>query len=374
MAPGAPNERLAGRLARLRGQMTAAGLERAVVTHLPNIRYLTNFSGTTAVVVVRLDRVALLTDSRYFTVVEQMQAGPCACPGLDVVPVVASYEEALAVHLLESPVRTAVEGASMAVERFRWLEARLGTSVPLVVTERLVEQLRVIKDGYEIECLRRAASTLDGVIERVAEVVRAGRAEREVAADLDWHLRRAGFEKPAFDTIVASGPQSALPHARPGERQLVVGDLLMLDFGGVLGGYCCDLTRTVSVGTAGPEQRRVHGAVLEAQQHAIRTVRPGILPSAVDATVREVLARHALEGHFGHGTGHGLGLEVHEEPRVGRSRPDVVERPLQPGMVFTIEPGVYIPGWGGVRIEDDVLVTTDGHEVLTRVPRDLREC
>jgi Xaa-Pro aminopeptidase len=184
-------------------------------------------------------------------------------------------------------------------------------------------------------------------------------------------MREAGYERMAFDTIVASGPHSAMPHYRAGTRRLAPGDLLVLDFGGVLDGYCCDLTRTASIGPPSPEARRVYDAVLDAQRAAIAAVRPGVAASAVDAAARDVLRARGLGDAFGHGTGHGLGLDVHEEPRVGRERADAPAVILAPGMVFTIEPGAYLPGFGGVRIEDDVLVTDTGCEVLTTVPREL---
>jgi Xaa-Pro aminopeptidase len=204
-----------------------------------------------------------------------------------------------------------------------------------------------------------------------------GRSEREVAADIDWRLRQAGFERPAFETIVASGPNSAMPHARPGERVLEPGDLVVLDFGGVYGGYCVDLTRTVSLGEPAAEARRVYGAVHDAQTAAIEAVRPNVRASQIDAAARDTLKGHGLGEAFGHGTGHGLGVEVHEAPHI-RPRQEsaapsalaawTADDSIEPGMVFTIEPGAYIPGWGGVRIEDDVLVTGDGREVLTTVP------
>jgi Xaa-Pro aminopeptidase len=196
--------------------------------------------------------------------------------------------------------------------------------------------------------------------------------ERALAAVLEAAIREAGFDRLAFDTIVASGPHAALPHYRAGDRILVPGDLLVLDFGGVLDGYCCDLTRTVSVGWPSAESERLHDAVRAAQHAAIAAVGPGIDASAVDAAARGVLQARGLGEAFGHGTGHGLGLEVHEEPRISQRRGDAPPVALAPGMVFTVEPGAYLPGFGGVRIEDDVLVTETGCEVLTAVPRDLR--
>jgi Xaa-Pro aminopeptidase len=234
---------------------------------------------------------------------------------------------------------------------------------------QLVEPMRVRKDAHELAILRRAGSLLSGVADRLAEWVAAGRSEREVAADIDRALVRAGFTKPAFDTIVASGPNSARPHAHPGERTLTPGDLVVLDFGGVLDGYCVDLTRMAAVGRVDPEAGSLYEAVRLAQAAALDTIRAGVPAARVDAAARQVLDDKGLGAAFVHGTGHGLGLEVHEAPRVSRlSPPDEV---LEAGMVCTVEPGAYVPGLGGVRLEDDVVVTDTGAELLTTTSRDL---
>jgi Xaa-Pro aminopeptidase len=200
-----------------------------------------------------------------------------------------------------------------------------------------------------------------------------GMTERALAFVIEGHIRRVGFERPAFETIVASGPNAALPHATPTERKLTEGDLVVLDFGGVYDSYCVDLTRTVSVGPASARARQVHRAVLEAHDRAIAAVGPGASRFEVDHAARTVLAEAGFAEAFGHGTGHGLGIEVHEDPRITMRRPDVDTRneALVPGMVFTIEPGAYFPGWGGVRIEDDVAVTETGVELLTKADTDL---
>ncbi len=209
------------------------------------------------------------------------------------------------------------------------------------------------------------------VVDAAVSAVRPGLTERVVAVAIEAAMRDAGYERLAFDTIVASGPNAALPHHRAGDRVLSTGDLVVLDFGGVLDGYCCDLTRTVSIGAPSPRARQVYDAVLDAQQAAIAAVKPGVETSAVDLAARSLLEARGLGAAFGHGTGHGLGLDVHEEPRVAKPRPDAPALTLESGMVFTVEPGAYLPGWGGVRIEDDVLVTDTGCEVLTSAPRDL---
>jgi Xaa-Pro aminopeptidase len=216
---------------------------------------------------------------------------------------------------------------------------------------------------------------MSALMPQIFEEVRRGRAERDVALAIDWRMRRAGFERAAFDTIVAAGPNAALPHARPGERTLTEGDLVVLDFGGVYDSYCVDLTRTVSIGRAGSQERDVYAAVRAAHDRAIQVVGPGALPFAIDAAARDELTTRGLGDAFGHGTGHGLGIEVHEAPRISRRRPDAEggEDPVRPGMVFTIEPGAYFPGWGGVRIEDDVVVTERGVDLLTHAATDLIE-
>ena len=197
----------------------------------------------------------------------------------------------------------------------------------------------------------------------------AGMRERDVAAAIEAELRRVGFDKPAFDTIVASGPNSAVPHYRAGDRVLSTGDLVVLDFGGMFHGYAVDMTRTVTIGPASARQRRLLEDVGAAQDAAFAAVKVGVMATDIDRAARESMARAGLAEAFGHGTGHGLGLEVHERPRVAAMRPELPGEPLRPGMVFTIEPGAYFPEWGGARIEDDVALTTAGACWLTDVPR-----
>jgi Xaa-Pro aminopeptidase len=369
---------LAGRHRRVRGAIEALGLEALIVTAPANIRYLANHAGTAGTLVVTQKALHLLVDFRYQEAVRSVQASPAACPGLRIWPVPASYDEALVSMLIEIGISTAgIEAAHLTVARHEWLVRTLATrnaAILLRSTERMVEQLRLVKDASEVMAIRHSADRLSGVVNEAFAAVRAGVTERSVAGVIERALRDAGYERPAFDTIVASGPNSALPHYRAGNRLLSPGDLVVLDFGGVLDGYCSDLTRTVSVGQPSPEASRLHAAVRDAHAAAVDAVRPGVAASTVDGAARQVLVAHGLGEAFGHGTGHGLGLDVHEEPRVSQPRPDVPNTLLEPGMVFTIEPGAYLTGFGGVRIEDDVLVTETGYEVLTSVPRDLRAC
>ncbi len=368
---------LAARFAHVQAALVRERLDALVLVHLPNVQYLTGFGGSAAILVVSGGVSRFITDGRYTTEVrESVLPG---CPGLELVGVDPSYDETLA-RVLEAHhrgARVGIEGSHLTVSRHGWLAGRLGGAVELVAVDRVVEACRLVKDAFEIEIFREAAAMLDDVVHDVFAVARAGQREIELAAEIDYRIKRRGFSKTSFDTIVASGPHAALPHARPGDRALEHGDLVVLDFGGVHRGYCVDLTRTVSVGEPTAAARRLYAAVEAAHAAGIARVRAGVLASEVDDAARRVLEGEGLGAAFSHSTGHGLGLEIHEEPRVGPVRPGTGaqqmsrDERLAPGMVITIEPGVYVPGEGGVRIEDDVLVTGDGCVVLTQAPREL---
>jgi Xaa-Pro aminopeptidase len=366
------------RLVRARDTLRGLGLDALVVSHLPNIRYLSGFSGTAGLLVLTAAECVLLVDFRYGIAARELIASrPDAASQIRLVVVANSYDETLVDVLGRTGARRiGVEGAHMPVGRFNKLSSALAAAAPtplrspsgcpvLLATERAIEAGRTIKDPEEVEILRIAGRLLSACVAEVERLAAPGRSEIDVAAEIDQVMRRAGFERPAFETIVAGGPNSALPHARPTRRILKEGDGVVLDFGGVYDGYCVDLTRTVQLGDAGPEFRRLFAAVSEAQQAAIAAVRPGATVSSIDGAARAVLDRYDLSEAFGHATGHGLGLEVHEEPRVGKPLSGQPDTALAPGMVFKIEPGAYVEGVGGVRIEDDVLVTGSGCEVLT---------
>jgi len=357
-----------GRLQRVRARLDQDHLEALVVSAAPNLRYLTGFAGSAGLLVVSAAAARLLVDGRYQARARAaIEGGRMA--DVTVEPVPQRYDLALGATLARAAERrVGFEAASVTVATAgAW--ARAAPDVNWVPTEGLVERLRAVKDAREIDVLRRAAGLLSGVARSLREIVRAGHAEREVARSIDQALDRAGFERPAFDTIVASGPHSAHPHATPGERRLASGDLVVLDFGGVLDGYCVDLTRMAAIGVVEARAAGLVDAVRAAQDAAIAAVSPGVAAADVDRAAREALELRGLAGAFLHGTGHGLGLEVHEAPRLGPNA-DRAEI-LQAGMVCTIEPGAYLEGLGGARIEDDVLVTTSGRELLTDAPRDL---
>jgi len=324
--------------------------------------------------------VRFITDFRYVTAIAASRDAAHECPGLDLVVVDGSYDATLSSVIAAAPgPRVGFEAAHLTVARHQWLASTIANQSPaaveLVPTEGIVERSRVRKDDYEIAVVREAARRLSNVAREVVAGIRRGRTERQTAMRIDWELRSAGFDKPAFDTIVASGPNAALPHAHPTERTITEGDLVVLDFGGVYDSYCVDLTRTVVVGRPGSRVREVYDAVRAAHDNAIAAVAPGRSRFDIDAAARDTLTASGLGDAFGHGTGHGLGIEVHEDPRVSRRRPDIdaQDEPVAAGMIFTIEPGAYLPGWGGIRIEDDVLVTEGGVEVLTDVTTDLVE-
>jgi len=354
------------RLGALRSQWFA-DCAACVVSSSTNIAYLTGFHGSAGLLVQSGEQDWLLLDGRYTTVASEAWAAGDLAP-VTIVTTETTYDAALAQVIAGTGAsRVVFEADHVTVSGLgRWQAA-----IPAEFQGRagLVEPLRLIKDAHEIAVFRRAGAALAGVAGRLGEWVRAGRSERQVAADIDLGLFRAGFTKPAFDTIVASGPNSAHPHAHPGDRLLARGDLVVLDFGGVLDGYCVDLTRMAAVGRPGDRAAGIFRAVWKAQQAALDVMCAGIATGAVDRAARQVLDEEGLGAAFVHGTGHGLGLEVHEAPRLSRlSPPDEL---LRAGMVCTVEPGAYVPGVGGARLEDDVLVTDTGIEILTAGPRDL---
>ncbi len=362
-----PPDALAVRLDAARNGTAPAGLDGLLVTHPVNLRYLTGVAASAGMAIVTPDAVVVIADQRY---VRQFEDAARDLPRVVVtpVPVGQSYEAtAAAVAGARGLRRLGIEADHLTVGRLAALRREPGLAgCEVGETSGFIERFRVIKDAWELGRLREAGGRLAEVAACILPEVSEGRTEREVSWQVELALHGAGFERPAFETIVASGPNGARPHHRATDRRIQAGELVVVDFGGVLDGYAVDMTRTVAVGRVPAAERTWLGAVAEAQQAAIDAAAPGVLPSAIDGAARAALARHGLADAFVHGTGHGLGLEVHERPTIG-PRGDH-EGPIAPGMVFTVEPGVYLAGRGGVRIEDDIVVTTTGVERLTGAP------
>jgi Xaa-Pro aminopeptidase len=359
----------ARRLHDLQAYLDARALRALIVSTPSNITYLTGFKGSAGLLVVTGASALLCVDGRYEQAVRAAISAGTLAP-VNVQRVSGRYDETLRLVLARerlSHVGFEAEHVTYATWS-AW--RRAAADVSFEPTRRVVEGQRMIKDASEIETFRRGAAALAQVFGALPSIVAAGRTEQEVASGIDAAIEAEGFERPAFETIVASGPNSALPHARPTGRRLSAGDLVVLDFGGVLSGYCLDLTRMAAIGTLSPSAMALFEGVRQANAAAVAAVRPGIRASDVDRAAREVLDANDLGEAFLHATGHGLGLEVHEAPRLGTSDPDAPQR-LEAGMVVTIEPGAYVAGVGGVRLEDDVLVTPDGSDVLTKLPHDL---
>ena len=354
----------ARRLARAREMIADRGLDGLLVTHLPNLRYLTGFSGSNGWLLLSGDRAIFFTDGRYAE-----QAGDEIPDDLGVdlqVP-----RDGL---LGELAKRADVElGGSKAGFEGRYLSygdwTRLRDGAGAVEWESvsgIVESLRAVKDDDEIAAIEKAAAVAAQALLETLPCIAIGVREIDIAAELDYRVTRLSVGQPAFETIVASGPRTALPHAATGRRTLEEGDLLLLDFGARWEGYCSDLTRTFVIGEPAPRQREIYEAVLEARREAVAALRPGAVAADVDDAARAVFRARGLEDRFLHSTGHGLGLEVHEGPSLRREG----EGGVVAGMVVTVEPGLYFPGWGGIRIEDDLLVMADGSRPLVDLERD----
>lgn len=351
-----PPDRRIERQTTLRQTLEVEGLDGLVVTHLPNIRYLTGFTGSAAVVLVRGNASILISDFRY-AAQAPVEVGSAAVVEIDQRSVWDRLGKLLNSGEVE---RLGIEANAVSVRDAERISAL--TSARVVPTTELVERQRAMKSPEEVEAIRAAAELAQEALAQVLPRVRAGQTELEIGAELEAALRRKGSEWHPFPTIVASGPRSALPHARTSSRVVELGDLLLIDFGAQVDGYCSDLTRTVVVGArADARQRTLHEVVQTAQRRAVEHLRAGMTGREGDALAREVIVQRGLSEAFGHSLGHGLGLEVHEAPRLAPNSDAV----LPVHAVVTVEPGVYFPGWGGIRLEDDVYLAPGGAERLS---------
>jgi Xaa-Pro aminopeptidase len=357
-------ERRPERQTALRIALDRDGLDGLLVTHLPNIRYLTGFTGSAALLLLRADATILISDFRY-AAQAPAEVGTTTLVEIDQ----RSVWERLGRLLAARPVGSlGIEAHSLTVRDAERVSSL--TRARVVPTVDLVEGLRVMKSPEEVAAIREAAVLAQEALAEVLPEIRPGQQEIDIAARLEGALRRRGSEWHPFPTIVASGPRSALPHARTSDRVVQAGDLLLLDFGAQVKGYCADLTRTVVVGARADErQRTVYQLVQSAQRRAIDHLRPGMLARDGDALARDIIAARGFGDAFGHSLGHGLGLEVHEAPRLAPTS----DAPLPEHAVVTVEPGIYFPGWGGIRLEDDVYLGPDRTECLSDGLTDLLE-
>ena len=351
---------------KLRRFVRRADADAILVTNYVNVTYLTGFTGDDSYLLVTRDKEVLITDSRY-----TVQLGE-ECPTLTIEvrsPGVGMVDAVGRVVNKAHVRRLAVEANSMSVRLYDQVSEKL-PKLALVRSVGLVEQLRVVKDRTEIAATREAIN----IAERAFAVVRAGlrlhQTEKEVADQIEGQIRLFGGKGCSFPPIVAVGRRAALPHATPAHHQIGDADFVLIDWGAVGRQYVSDLTRVLVTGKISPKLQRIYGVVLKAQRLAIRAIKPGKTLADIDFVARSVIAKAGFSKYFGHGLGHGIGLEIHEAPRLAPAQ----KQPLRAGMIVTVEPGIYLPKWGGVRIEDDVLVTKDGHEVLTTVDKELADC
>ena len=345
---------------KLREHLATTRFDGLLISHLPNIRYLCGFTGSAGLLLVEEAGSVFFTDVRYDTQAhEEVKAAKVVIAPKSVL---AALGEFLSGRRRRTKGWTiGIESEHFTIAEKKRLTKLRPSGVTLKDAPSVVERARMVKDGDELQLIRAAVGLGAKLFERALELIRPGVKEIEVAAEMEFAARRGGAEEMSFPTIIASGARSALPHGRATGQAIAAGGFVVCDFGVILSGYCSDQTRTVWAGPASEDARRAYEAVKEAQQAAVDAVRPGIAVGEVDAAARKVLRKAGLGRYFTHSTGHGVGLEIHEMPRVADGQREI----LQPGMVITIEPGVYFPGKWGVRIEDMVAVTAGGCEVMT---------
>lgn len=347
------------RVQRLRNSLPPE-IDALLILKPDNRAYITGFTGSAGFVLVGRQLALILTDFRY---VEQATAQATDFIVKDYAP---SLNDALNQALADANIqKLGFESDFVTFSTYQGFKDKL--QVELVPQTGLVEKLRMVKDDVELSYMQRAADVAEAALEMTLPIIKPGVSEAQVAIELEIAMRRLGAERIAFDIISASGARSSLPHGRASDKVIQSGDFLTLDFGAVYNGYCCDITRTFVVGQPSKEQERIYGIVLEAQRAALAAVKPGVMGKDVDKVARDIITAAGYGERFGHGLGHGVGRAVHEGPGAGSKAEDV----LQPGMVITIEPGIYIPEWGGVRIEDMVVVTENGCKNFNRFTKEL---
>jgi len=348
------------KLAKLREMLPSLGVDGMLITGATNRRYMTGFTGSAGVVLISPAEAKLIVDFRY---VEQAAE---QAPEYEVVRIRDSLPDQVALEAEKMGIaRLAFERDHITFGAYEEYSGKV--KARLTPAAGVVESLRMIKTEQEIECLRKAADIADRTFSRVLELIRPGVAEKEIADEMESIMRQLGADSSGFAPIIASGWRAALPHGLASDKKIEKGDAVILDFGACYRGYRSDMTRTVAVGDPGDRIRQIYEIVLDTQRSCLARLGPGVSCREVDETTHEAVRLRGYGEHFGHGSGHGIGLDIHEEPFFSPKS----DKTLQPGMVVTFEPGIYLPGLGGVRIEDDVLITAEGAEVITRSPKEL---
>ena len=354
------------RVKKLRALLKRTGLPGVFISSPTNVTYLTGFTGDASLFIVTPEKAVLVSDARFTQQIEE------ECDGIEVA---IRGSTGATIDLAGKIIRKlkvdslGVEAGDMTLSMYEQLSERVGRT-ELVPIHGMVEKLRLIKDKSEIIAIRRAIRIAEKAIRAVVATMTLDRTEKQVSAELEYQIRCFGGKGCSFEPIVGVGPRGALPHAPPTDRQVGESDFVLIDWGANESLYISDLTRIFVTGRISPKLERVYGVVLNAQRRAIERIRPGVRMGKVDEAARSVIEKAGFGKKFTHATGHGIGLQVHEAPRIGADQAQT----LQAGMVVTVEPGIYLPGWGGVRIEDDILVTRDGHEVLSSVSKELSDC
>ncbi len=342
------------RLEKVREKLGSNNIDGFISFKRENIRYLTGFSGSTAVTILTEKEAFFLTDFRYKTQAEEEVSNTFEIR--EFKKIIDSISE------IAKPLNLKTIGFEphLPYSTYQELHSKLN-SASLTPVKNIVEDVRMVKEPSEVEFIKKAIGIIDRAFKRMKKIVKAGSKENEIAIEMEYKLRKEGAEGIPFDIIVASGERGALPHGIASDKIIKDGELVILDFGSRYMGYNSDCTRTLSVGRLDERQKDIYSIVLDAQKEAIKSIKPGLKVSEIDSKARQFIIEKGYGEYFGHSTGHGIGLEVHENPRIAEGQDDIIKE----GMVFTVEPGIYIHGWGGVRIEDMVLVTKDGCEVLT---------
>jgi Xaa-Pro aminopeptidase len=348
------------RIERLRQVMSEKELPALLITNAYNRLYMTGFNGSAGCVLITQDRALFLVDFRYVT-----QASEQA-PDYEIVEHQPSVSATILELLQQQGIkRLGFEQSDVSYGAFMDYQKKL-SGIELIPTDQLVEKLRMIKDANELKIMQEAADLADATFTHILTKLKPGVSEIDIALEIEIYIRSNGGTSTSFDTIVASGERSALPHGRASERLLRANEFVKMDFGAYYKGYCSDITRTVMLGKPTDKHKEIYDIVLEAQMNCLKYLKPGMTGSEGDALARDVISRYGYGNQFGHGTGHSLGLEIHESPRLSKLDKSI----LKTGMVVTVEPGIYLPGFGGVRIEDDVVLTDTGIKILTHSTKD----